>query len=400
MTAIKFGLALLAVWLLTLPSACGGDDNHISPTPTTSQSETPTPTITTPTTQPEPTAPRLPIRQYPALYSPEQIWTAPANDGQPTLVLEGTAPAAVAWSPDGQTLAMAPYSSGNARLWLIASGQPGPGIEFPGQVSDLLWSVDGRVLAVVYGTGKRAMLATIDRSGARHDLDEVTFTESSYQSFKLAGWLPDGRLLANNYTSGGGHIFAYDLSSADKALVSEAVVPADQPALSPDATLLALVTSSGDLGCGTDGVQLVDLVHGGFRQPVNGVCSIISAPVWSPDGRRLAFGALGRSQTEAGAYVVDLNGGTPIQLTRSIDTPIRWRDSQTLFAGRHGCYGCEGPPPKLVTIDMLGRSTELAGHIINALSPDGLELATVDEDGAHVRNLGSESCTADTTGRH
>ncbi|MGI6232213.1 MAG: S41 family peptidase [Prevotella sp.] len=98
------------------------------------------------------------------------------------------------------------------------------------------------------------------------------------------------------------------------------------PAISPDGSTIAF-SYKGDLfTVGTSGGQATQLTTNAAYDAV---------PVWSPDGRKIAFASSREGSTDV--FVVDRNGGTPSRLTFNSgnETPVTWlNDSTVLFSGK------------------------------------------------------------------
>jgi Tol biopolymer transport system component len=94
------------------------------------------------------------------------------------------------------------------------------------------------------------------------------------------------------------------------------------PAISPDAKTLAF-SFQGDIWtmplAGGPALRLT--IHEGYE----------SRPIWSPDGKNIAFGSDRNGNNDV--FIVASGGGTPKQLTWGSysDMPISWEDNETVL---------------------------------------------------------------------
>jgi len=209
------------------------------------------------------------------------------------------------WSPDGRRIAFVSRRDGKALYVMNADGS---GLRIVARVDRLTtpaWSPDGREIA--YGrNGVYVMNA--DGSGQR----------TLARSGNAPAWSPDGRRIAFVITTklyvanadGTGHRTLTRLRGFGGVVVALA--------WSPDGRkLLFLAEHMSAPRCGycdrlwvlnADGSGLRDLtqgISGGFGTPA-------SDPVWSPDGRMIAFVRL---NTRHGVYVINADGSAVRNLT-------------------------------------------------------------------------------------
>jgi Tol biopolymer transport system component len=220
------------------------------------------------------------------------------------------------WSPDGSMIA---YEGDNGLYVMNADGSGQTKVADGGSSS---WSPDGSRLVTVIGDGNGNALYTVAPDGS--GLTQLTRSSASQQ---LPAWSPDGNRIA--FVRSGDHASSVWVVNADgTGEVEVASIPNAypyRPIWSPDGTALlfeAQVSSSpGTNGhpeynhdiysVGADGTGLVDLTPTSDRAE--------NAPVWAPDGTKIAFEATGTLTGEnAGTfdiYVMNPDGTGEQRLT-------------------------------------------------------------------------------------
>ncbi len=186
--------------------------------------------------------------------------------------------------------------------------------------------------------------------------------------------------------SGGGtrhRLIVADADGESPRVVADSPEPLMSPAWSPDGRKLAYVSFEVHRSA-----IYVQTLRTGQRDRVSARAGINGAPVFSPDGRRLAL-TLSRDEGNLDIYVLDLSNQVLTRLTRSpaIDTEATFSpDGKEIFftsdrAGGPQIYrvpAAGGGSPKRVTFD---------GNY-NArprVSPDGKQLAVVFNDRGNYR---------------
>jgi Tol biopolymer transport system component/imidazolonepropionase-like amidohydrolase len=224
-----------------------------------------------------------------------QLWTVPAAGGKARPLTNAVRDVAEdldpTFSPDGRSILFRGERNGRTGLWLIdvSSGaihqltQLSNADGFDGNAS---WSPDGKSIAFVHalppdGAGSRwrmaAMLLDVTTGNAR----EISFTGIQNPILQGLAWMPNGKAVA-----------------------------------------FVVRGAPGELG---GRVWTVD-AGGGEAAPLTEESSRVIAPVFSNDGRRIAYFSPdndGRMQV----WVRDVHGGAPKQLTSNKDvttTHVRW----------------------------------------------------------------------------
>src|ERR1700753_1947411 len=174
-----------------------------------------------------------------------------------------------------------------------------------------------------------------------------------------------------------------DADGENQRLVLESRSPLMSPSWSPDGQWLAYVSFENKRSA-----VYVQFVRTGERRQVSARAGINGAPVWSPDGKKLAL-TLGGSSGNPDIYILELQTQSlqPITNDPAIDTEPTWSpDGKSLYftsdrAGGPQIYRIgvnPGDKPKRITF----------GGNYNArprLSPDGTQLAMVTLEGGNYR---------------
>jgi dipeptidyl aminopeptidase/acylaminoacyl peptidase len=284
-----------------------------------------------------------------------QIVLASADGGWPTpLTSTAGGKSGLDWSPDGKSLA---YAAGGA-IWTVAVGGGQPvrltegarGAGDPRTAADRApqWSPDGKW--VVFETGRRGNgdLAVVSADGLTTNLLTATPTDEGSPS-----WSPDGTKLvyverSPEHFSGRVLLADFDAATGRFKDAVKVIHETSQDrgggwsirrlAWSPDSKTLALVLQDS----GWDKIYLLSVGGGKPRALTTGE-SEDESPVFSPDGRWLAFVSNRARREERHVWIVPVKpvgpdaGGTARRLTSltGVESNPQWSPDGRLLYFEH-----------------------------------------------------------------
>jgi Tol biopolymer transport system component len=223
--------------------------------------------------------------------SPPGICVMNADGSDPRRLTHSGNNEGASWSPDGSQLVFSRLERPTGAFQIFVMNADGSGLRrvTKGNGNKLFveWSPDGDRFVLASDRNGSFDLYVTDTEG--RILQQLT--KSHLNEFDPA-WTPDGKAIVFASDRFGGSIYLMKLGGRPRMLLQGL-----SPALSPDGSLLAVVTPGG--------IELINLTDGSALVPTEG--QLDQEPAWSSDGRWLAF-RRGKTGQDAEIYVVRRDG--------------------------------------------------------------------------------------------
>jgi dipeptidyl aminopeptidase/acylaminoacyl peptidase len=264
---------------------------------------------------------------------PHRLTNAPAGGGDPRQATDR----APVWSPKGRWILFQTGRRGTNSLMVVSddgnvtSFLTSPAVE----ASNGQWSPDGEQIVYVertneYISGKLRLLHfdahAGQLSGEPIDIYTAPVDRGGGWSIRGAAWSPDGRELATVLqNSGWDHIYLIPAKGGEPKQISDGAFEDDNPVFSPDGKSIAFVSNRGLLESTNIWVMSA---HGGEAQILTKfeVPGMSTEPEWSPDGRAIYFHH--QSPVETTDLLEVQVGGQPAPRFLTHTTPANFANSQ------------------------------------------------------------------------
>lgn len=289
---------------------------------------------------------------------PKQIWVVPASGGAPRQITkDGSMNERPRWMPDSKQIVYVSNRTGDSQVWMMDpdGGNSRQITTVSTEAGGVLVSRDGKQMVFtssVYpscATNPAAFDDTCNKKRADEEkaskVKVRVYTSLLYRHWTEWQSLRRQHLLTQVIADGK----VRDLTPGNRDVPPFSLGGGDDYAISPDSSEVAFVMNSDpNLATSTNSDVFVVPISGGEPKKISTSAGADNLPVYSPDGKYIAFRSQARAGYESDRWRLAVweRGTDKISfLTESLDRPvaaITWTpDSQRLFfvsedRGRHG----------------------------------------------------------------
>ena len=283
----------------------------------------------------------------------ERIWMVPFAGGEAIpLTAEGVSSSHPRWSPDGKYLAfLSARHEGKTQVWLLnrTGGEAQQLTDTPQAVDNFVWSPDGQRLCLILRDATSEELeAAKERERVKEGVDEKSKDAKEKKPKAQKPWVID-RLqfkvdevgyLDHRRT----HLYTFDVATKSLTQITSGDYDDSDPVWSPDGKQLAFTsnrTSDPDRNYNTDiwTVAADNADKGAHLTQITTNPGEDHSPAWSPDGKWIAY--VTRTEPKLFEYatkhlaISQATGGEPKVLTRAFDRNVSdiefSADSKSIF---------------------------------------------------------------------